>query len=306
MLIFPTSNTSCLSLFSAIQCVLSLMLVCINPYTLFEPLITSQTLSFNVPYFNSSALRQEPLGTAYRNYKLTKHSSNSMSVVPFVSRRCNEAEKVKSWLLTENQPFWTRDAGFIRQKQVGFCSFIIYIYYIFMVRYIHFADAKKLLIRLLTMVPTRPLMRLWPCWDAVGCDLRCASCSQREYPIMLATFITIATMATNSHLKSNFKMEINANKIQIAGAVYKATQNALESTGFTIRLGRDSKIQEDVPSSRTSFHQRNPTKRRPVTFFTVQKSNANNKTINTNCKINDDVKIQHSKYVTIAAVRKNK
>ncbi len=35
---------------------------------------------------------------------------------------------------------------------------------------------------------------------------------------------------------------------------------------------KDSKIHTFVPSSLTSFHQRRPTIKRPVTFFTVQKS----------------------------------
>lgn len=41
----------------------------------------------------------------------------------------------------------------------------------------------------------------------------------------------------------------------------------------------DSNTQTDSPSGPISFHQRRPQRRRPETFFTVQKSNARSRTI---------------------------
>lgn len=46
--------------------------------------------------------------------------------------------------------------------------------------------------------------------------------------------------------------------------------------------GFDSNFHSDVPSSLTSFHHRNPTNKRPVTFFTVQKSAATDNITKTN------------------------
>jgi len=46
----------------------------------------------------------------------------------------------------------------------------------------------------------------------------------------------------------------------------------------------DSKTQTDSPSGPVSFHQRRPQRRRPETFFTVQKSKAKSNTIITNRK----------------------
>ena len=45
-----------------------------------------------------------------------------------------------------------------------------------------------------------------------------------------------------------------------------------------------SNTQTDSPSGPVSFHQRSPQRRRPETFFTVQKSNAKRRTIMTNSK----------------------
>jgi hypothetical protein len=52
--------------------------------------------------------------------------------------------------------------------------------------------------------------------------------------------------------------------------------------GSGVGTSADSKTQTDSPSGPVSFHHRRPQRRRPDTFFTVQKSKARRRTMTTN------------------------
>ncbi|CDF35849.1 unnamed protein product [Chondrus crispus] len=76
------------------------------------------------------------------------------------------------------------------------------------------------------------------------------------------------------------------------GLMYMVHQKMRPS--MTLRFSRSAIVSKRhacvVPSSAISFHHRKPTRRRPVTFFTVQKSNARSVTVMTNWITNESVK----------------
>ena len=120
--------------------------------------------------------------------------------------------------------------------------------------------------------------------------------------------IEIATTVTRNQPVWSLITAKMENNDQIAVVLYNAVQKTRLSVGFTARFCRDSNIHSLVPSSFISFHLVNminhlkPTNSLPLTFFTVQKSNASSKIITTNVSMNE-LKNDPRKYKTRAAVR---
>lgn len=84
---------------------------------------------------------------------------------------------------------------------------------------------------------------------------------------------------------------------------YRKVQIEYSSSGWLTFL--DSKTQTLVPSSSTLFHHRRPTSRRPVTFFTVQKSTESNRMVVRNISMKCPLKmIGRRIYTRRADVRK--
>lgn len=106
------------------------------------------------------------------------------------------------------------------------------------------------------------------------------------------------------------------NASQIKSATIKEAQNMFDSNvdsmtdvilfDWFMLLLRFSKIQWLLPSSSTWFHHRKPTSKRPVIFFTVQKSNDNKMIIMTNMVMKFVMNKVEKMYNTMARVRKSK
>jgi hypothetical protein len=93
-----------------------------------------------------------------------------------------------------------------------------------------------------------------------------------------------------------------ANTPQTRGVRYSAPQNTVLSKGCTWNEGgRDSNFHSFVPSAFTSFHHRRPTSKRPLTFLTVQKSQARRITHVTNTDWNGSGYEQTDSHVSVGA-----
>lgn len=114
-------------------------------------------------------------------------------------------------------------------------------------------------------------------------------------------------MTSVNHTNSNLRTATMARSSHNTGVRYKAVQNILLSVALTgFCASADSKTQILEPSSPVSENHLRPTKRRPLTFFTVQKSKARRSTIMTNIKIKFVVKNRPKRYVEIAVSRNPK
>jgi hypothetical protein len=114
-----------------------------------------------------------------------------------------------------------------------------------------------------------------------------------KYPTMFAVLRERATRVHSNQPKRSPNRDEMEQKPQTIGVTHRDIQNVFESTSAILDrsysfsyenahfTSRDSNRQLFEPSSFTSFHQRRPTNSRPVTFLTVQKSNARRRTMTT-------------------------
>eukprot|EP00403_Amphidinium_massartii_P040784 CAMPEP_0178438600 /NCGR_PEP_ID=MMETSP0689_2-20121128/35679_1 /TAXON_ID=160604 /ORGANISM="Amphidinium massartii, Strain CS-259" /LENGTH=135 /DNA_ID=CAMNT_0020061013 /DNA_START=1 /DNA_END=408 /DNA_ORIENTATION=+ len=102
-----------------------------------------------------------------------------------------------------------------------------------------------------------------------------ASSEHFQYPARFATAKTASSESRRTHRNDSEKRLIRSKISHKTGQIINKLQKIIRSELFTrFSSGLDSKTHSEEPSSLTLFHQRKPTSRRPVTFFTVQKSSA--------------------------------
>mmetsp|Transcript_8017 Transcript_8017/g.20042 ORF Transcript_8017/g.20042 Transcript_8017/m.20042 type:complete len:201 (+) Transcript_8017:373-975(+) len=124
-----------------------------------------------------------------------------------------------------------------------------------------------------------------------SCSRSAASLSHLKYPTRFAPFNASAMTTTMSQLSSNLRTPMRPRAIHSSGVTYIVHQKmrasiALSAPRFSIVSKRHLVL---VPSSSKSLHHLRPTSRRPVTFFTVQKSTASSVTVMTNWTTNEPV-----------------
>ena len=169
-------------------------------------------------------------------------------------------------------------------------------------------------------------------WFAEQCVHK-VTFSHLVYPTTLAAFIDTATRARIIQVNLKRMASKIAKTIQVMRVMYMDHQNRRESIGLGCRFCLssnginnqspknninsrqkirgchtcfDSKIQTLVPSSRISFHHRSPTRSRPVTFLTVQKSNARQRIIRTEAMTKDCEKTQSASTKMVMASDRNR
>merc|ERR1719219_581202 len=117
-----------------------------------------------------------------------------------------------------------------------------------------------------------------------------------QYPHSCAPLSAMPTNVSGSHFRLNLTMQATQSKIHAQGVKYKEVQNRRESlfscccrSGSTADdaslIVLDSYFHSAVPSSFMWFHHLIRTSSLPVTFFTVQKSKAKQRTTNTKMRI---------------------